>query len=204
MLSKTQLQILGIEATKAYDQMARHDLLDLPAEVATCGITARRDFWRARICAEVTGLCSFREVGQDQYKDLLSRFQTLSGNTGGAYDSAHRAAQDAACHRAPGCEYVRDMFQWLAKAGMKDGYAYAILRGPRFKKSRLEDLSEQQLKNLHNTVVNRARAKLGLGNAEDRNKQQRQRRQQAAQDEPEERHANERTYILRPPPEQPF
>lgn len=202
MLSKKQLQILGIEATRAFDTQAKNDLLDLPAEVASCGVSARRDFWRSRVCAEVTGMCSFKELTQEQYRPLLAHFQVLSGNSGAAFDSAHRSAQGAACHEAPGCEYVRDMHQWLAKAGYKPGYAAAISKA-RFKTARMEDLSERQLKQLHDTVVNRCRAKLGLGEAANRNKKQRESRQQSPPPAEPRQPSRERTYILRKP-DQPF
>lgn len=172
MLSKLQLKILGIEATRAFDVQAKHDALDLPAEVASCGISARRDFWRQRETAQVTGVCSFKEVTQRHYKPLLSHFQMLAGNAGAAFDSAHRAAQGAACHRAPGCDWVRDMHHWLSRAGFTTGYATAICKG-KFKTSSIEQLSERQLKQLHDTVVNRCRAKLSLGETANRNKGQR-------------------------------
>ncbi len=203
-LSKLQLRILAIEAGKAYEVAASNDLLDLPAEVASCGVTARRDFWRQRETAVITGLCSFKDLNQDHYRPLLAHFQTLSGNSGKAFDTAHRDAQDAACHRDPGCEYVRQMHHWMSKAGYSTGYMIAIMKAKFRGCSELTRLSENQLKQLHDTVLNRCRKKLHLSEPGAQNKKQTRSRQQAAMSPasddtaPAPQPARERTYVLKP------
>lgn len=172
-LTIKQKRILGIEATKAYDVEAKAGRLQLPGEVATCSLTARREFWRHRVVAGITQrVASFNDMWQDDYLPVLCEFQRLSGNIGKAYKTSVRQEAGAACHCAPGCEYVRDMHQWLAKAGYRDGYATAIMFA-KFKTRDITRLTESQLKQLHDTVVNRCRAKLKLGDTENRNKKQR-------------------------------
>jgi|GEM_PF-4678159 len=185
-MSPSQLQQLGIAATEAFAVMERHDLLELPREVMTESRTRRLDFWRRQQCAAVTGKCSFKELtarrGRDEYRMVLLHFQTLSGNKA-AMRTAEREVAQAACHASPGCEYVRQMHAALAEAVLQTGYLYAIVNN-RFKASRLEDLSEAQLRELLYTVRNRCRAKLGVGDAARRNKRQRgdrQERQRQAQ-----------------------
>ncbi|MFZ4764912.1 MAG: hypothetical protein ACOYMN_08140 [Roseimicrobium sp.] len=205
-MSPSQLQQLGIAATEAFAVMERHDLLELPREVMTESRTKRLDFWRRRQCAIITGKCSFRELtarqGRDEYRMVLLHFQTLSGNKA-AMRTAEREVAQAACHVSPGCEYVRQMHAALTEAKLQTGYLYAILEN-RFKAARLEDLSEAQLRELLYTVRNRCRAKLGVGNAADRNKRQRgdrQERQRQAQAQAEtqaEPPQTARTYVLNP------
>lgn len=160
MLSQPQLQQLGIAATEAFAVMERHCLLELPAEVATESRSKRMDFWRKQQCATVTGKCSFRELTvtrtRDEYRKVLLHFQTLSGSRA-AMRTAEREVLQAACHVPPGCEYVRQAFATLKKAGLHPNYLFAILRH-RFKAARIEDLDESQLKQLLFTVRNRAKA----------------------------------------------
>jgi hypothetical protein len=180
-LSYKQLKILGAEATKAFNLYESLDLLDLPAEVASYKAKKpRMDFWRHREVAKATQrVCSFKDMLQSEYRKVKTHFETLSGNLGKAYDTALRDEKDAACHRAPGCEWVRDMHHWMSKAGYSEGYKVTIMRS-RFKTSDLADLSEEQLKQLHDTIVNRCRQKLGLGDSWNRNKKQRRKPQTKA------------------------
>jgi hypothetical protein len=172
-LSTKQKRVLGMEATAAFNRLDKLDLIDLPAEVATCSKAARLEFWRHREVAAVTQrVCSFSDMSQGEYRPVLTHFQTLAGNMGKAYGTALREEVGAACHSAPGCEWVRDMHHWMAKAGYSEGYKVAIMRA-RFKTSDIADLNETQLKQLHDTIVNRCRQKLGLGEAWNRNKKQR-------------------------------
>jgi hypothetical protein len=172
-LTIKQKRILGIEATKAYDVEARAGRLQLPAEVATCSLTARREFWRHTVIAGVTRrVASASDMWQDEYLPVLREFQRLSGNSGKAYHTSVRQETGAACHCAPGCDWVRDMYHWMNQAGFKDGYV-AVIMFAKFKTRDITRLSEGQLKQLHDTVVNRCRAKLKLGDTENRNKKQR-------------------------------
>lgn len=172
-LSKKQLKILSMEATTAFTRWEDLDLLDLPAEVASCkSKKARMDFWRHREVSKATQrVCSFKDLVQEEYLKVLVHFQTLAGNSDKAYNAALRGEVDAACHRAPGCEYVRDMNQWCADAGFSKGYITVLMRS-KFKTSDITNLSERCLKQLHDTVVNRARAKLKKGDIANRNKKQ--------------------------------
>lgn len=199
-LSLKQKKILGIEAGKAFANLERHGLIELPADLRGCSKTARMDFWRQQQVAEVTQrVSSFCDAVQEEYRPLLAHFEQQAGKVAKAFDTQMKDVCDAACHREPGCAWVREMREWMAKAGYSAGYAAAIMRA-KFKTTELSRLSERQLKQLHDTVVNRCRAKLGKGHAENRNKKQRntpgQLPQQADQLPAE---PGGRTYILRPP-----
>ncbi|MBV5324284.1 MAG: hypothetical protein J0626_02890, partial [Rhodospirillaceae bacterium] len=61
----------------------------------------------------------------------------------------------------------------MSKAGYKDGYAIAIMKAKFHGITDLRLLNAGQLKQLHDTVVNRCRAKLGLGDPDSRNKKER-------------------------------
>lgn len=160
-LSIKQLRILGIEATRAFDLASKHDVLELPGEVATCSKSAQRDFWRQRVCAEVTGFCSFKQVDQTHYRPLLSRFQALSGNTGAAFKTALREERGAAATTPAGAGLVRDLWHHAAKAGLGESYVAAIVKGKtRGQTSSLNDLNLSMLQQVHDTVLKRARAKL--------------------------------------------
>lgn len=161
-LSTKQLRILGIEATRAFDLAAKHDALELPGEVATCSKSAQRDFWRQRVCAEVTGFCSFKELNQTHYRPLLSRFQSLAGNTGAAFKTQLREERGAAATTPAGAGLVRDLWHHAAKAGLSEAYVAAIVKGKtRGQTSDLADLSMRLLQQVHDTVLLRARQKLG-------------------------------------------
>jgi len=123
-LSKDQKRILGIEAVKAFEVERAAGRLHLPPDVATVSKTAQAKFWKEQVIARITQrVVSTNDVWQDEYLDVKREFERLSGNIGKAYTTSVRKETDAACHRAPGCEYVRDMHHWLAKADYKAGYA---------------------------------------------------------------------------------
>lgn len=206
-LSRDQKTQIGIHATAAWKHQSALVAIELPADMAGECKTARMKFWQHQIIADVTQrVCSASDMIDDEYLNVKAKFQSLSGESGKAYDTAHRSAQDAACHRAPGCEYVRDLNHWLAKAGYKSGYAIAIMKAKFKGITEYTRLNEWQLKQLHDTVVNRCRAKLGLGEADHRNKKQTLARLAPPQSAPESgppssRAAKERTYILKPVPQ---
>lgn len=172
MLSKLQLQQLGIAATAAFARQEALDLLDLPPDLVGSAKAQRMKFWRQRECAALTGICSFRDLDNRHYLEVKGHFETLAGKMERAFSTALRSEQNAPCHRPPGCQWVRDMNDWAARAGFRQQYIAAVMKG-KFRTVDLHALSERQLKQLHDTIVNRARAKLGLGSATSRNKAQR-------------------------------
>lgn len=202
-LSRAQKTQIGIHATAAWQHQTALGAVDLPADMAGETKTARMKFWQHQIIADVTQrVCSASDMIDDEYLDVKAKFQSLSGESGKAYDTAHRSAQDAACHRSPGCEYVRDLNHWLAKAGYQSGYAIAIMKAKFRGITDYARLSEFQLKQLHDTIVNRCRQKLGLGEPDNRNKKQRAARHQPApadaSDSSDHREQKSRTYTLKP------
>lgn len=172
MLSKLQLQQLGMAATAAYARQAALDLLDLPPDLDGATKTDRIKFWRQRECAALTGLCSFRDLDNRHYLTVKGHFEKLAGKNERAFSTALRAAADAACHRPPGCAWVREMNDWAARAGLAWAYIAAVMKS-KFKTVDLTALDERQLKQLHDTILNRARAKLGRGDPARRNKKAR-------------------------------
>lgn len=160
-LSTKQLRILGMEATQAFDLVAKHDALDLPAEVASCSKSAQRDFWRQRVCAEVTGFVSFKDLNQDHYRPLLSRFQALAGHSGAAFKTQLREERHTAATTPQGAGLLRDLWQHAAEAGLGAEYVKIIVRGKtRGQTSDVNELSMTMLQQVHDTVLKRARSKL--------------------------------------------
>lgn len=202
-LSKEQLQILGILATEAYDAQELAGSLHLPAEVASDKITARRKFWKATVVARVTQrVQSTKDMVQDEYLPLKAEFLRLGAKSKEAFDTALRDVRGSACERDPGCAWLREMYDFMQQAGVKDGYAIAIMKARKWG-SDIRALKEWQLKQLHDTVVNRCRAKLGLGlglgEAANRNKLQREAAKTSKVSAPDGEHEpKRRDYILNP------
>lgn len=168
LLSKSQLQQLGIAATAAFKRMDELDLLELPADVKTCSKSARMEFWRQRECASITPFCSFRDLPNDLYKKVKEHFEKIAGKAPSASGGSH---------------WLREMWQWANRAGLGAGYIFKVCQARRFP-TQLDQLDERQAKQLHDTILNRARAKLGLGETENRNKKQRRRVTPAAKTDP--------------------
>jgi len=224
-LSKSQKTQIGIASTAAWQALSGLGQIELPGDMAKESKTARMKFWVHQQISQITQrVCSASDMIDDEYLDVKSHFESLAGQAGKAFGTAHREAQGAACHRDPGCEYVRQIEYWMHEAGFKPGYMYAIMKG-KFKHTDLTRLNERQLKQLHDTIVNRARAKLGLGDTQNRDKKQRVQRlrdqRQARQGQappegqgdappPEPRQPSKsRDYVLRPhrkpdPDNEPF
>lgn len=176
LLSKSQIQQLGIAATRAFELQDKHGLVEMPGDMKGASKSARAEFWRHTQVAEVTQrVCSFKEAIDDEYLKLKQHFEALGGVAVKAKATATtvRLVGQAPCHTSPGCEWLRDMHDWMRKAGYKPGYMFAIMKGKFRGETKVENLSERELKALHDTVVNRCRAKLGLGSTEARNKRQR-------------------------------
>jgi hypothetical protein len=176
LLSKAQIQQLGIAATRAFEVQDKLGLAELPADLNGASKSARSEFWRHTQVSEVTQrVCSFKEAMDDEYLALKQHFEALGGVAVKAKATATtvRLVGQSPCHTAPGCEWLRDMHDWLRKAGYSTGYMVAIMKGKFRGETKVENLTEWQLKQLHDTVVNRCRAKLGLGLIETRNKRQR-------------------------------
>lgn len=174
LLTNRQKQVLAMEAAKAFAKLEKYGSLDLPAEVERSAKSVRQSVWRHQQTLLITQRVeSFTQLKQSEYRPILEHFLTLSGELGKAFDTALREINDAACHRAPGCEWLRDLHHWANRAGLGEAYITTVSRS-KFKTSRMEELSERQLEQLHDTIVNRARAKLGLGETAERNKKQRQ------------------------------
>jgi hypothetical protein len=176
-LSNKQKQILSIEAAAAFARLDKVGGIHLPAEVERSATSQRQTFWRHQQTAEVTGFDSFTKLTQSHYLPLLAHFQKLSGKSGPAFDNALKNEQGSTMDREPGCAWVRDMMHLASKAGLSTNYILTIQRS-KFGRAETRDLTEAQLKQLCDTVINRARQKLGLGSPENRNKKQREQRQQ--------------------------
>jgi len=175
-MSPKQLKQLGIAASDAVAHQRALGVFEMPADMRCASKSAQNDFWRHQQVALATQrVCSFKDMVQDEYVKVIQHFEALAGPAykTRAIKSTVRLVEDAACQRAPGCEYVRDMYFWLAKAGYKEGYAIAIMKAKFRGITDLRLLREHQLKQLHDTVVNRCRAKLGLGDPDSRNKKER-------------------------------
>lgn len=166
LLSHSQLQQLGIAATAAFKVQAAHDLLDLPLDVQRCTKSAQIEFWRQRECASITGICSFRELDQRHYLAVRDYFQKLAGITPQPSSFSHHPSDATANH------WLTEMWKWAAKAGLHPSYVAIIARN-KFGHVNYEQLTLEQSKQLHDTLLNRARAKLGKGHTENRNKKQR-------------------------------
>lgn len=203
-LSKSQKTQLGILGTAAWQRQLDLGQVQLPGDLATASKTARMKFWIHQVIGEVTQrVCTAADMVDDEYLPVKARLEVLAGQSGRGYDTAHREAQGAACHRDPGCAWVREMRQFMAQAGLNEAYLVAIMKGKFRGCSQIERLSEWQLKQLHDTIVNRCRAKLGKGSTQTRNQKQRRDRQAGAgatvaAEQPPAGNGQGRTYILRP------
>jgi hypothetical protein len=176
MMSKDQLIQLGIAATAAVKHQRMVGAFEIPPDMANASKSAQNEFWRHQQVALATQrVCSFKDMVNDEYNLVMQHFEALAGPfwKGRATKRTVKVIENADCDRAPGCEYVRDLRHWMAKAGFKDGYLFVILQ-QRFKGADIRSLRTWQLKQLHDTIVNRCRAKLGLGDPDNRNKKQRQ------------------------------
>lgn len=176
LISHRQKQILAMEAADAFQRLDSLHGIIVPPEVERSARSVRMDYWRHQQTLEVTGRVeSFTEVQQSEYRPLLEHFQKLSGKLGGAFNTALREIKNAAMHSAPGCEYVRDLWHWAGLAGLGADYV-ATVRRAKFQRRDMEQLTTAELKQLHDTIVNRARAKLEKGDPANRNKLQRRSR----------------------------
>lgn len=206
-LSTSQKTQLGIVSTAAYKHQLALGRVTVPGDMAKESKTAQMKFWiHQEIAASTKRVCTASDMVDDEYLSVKSHFQLLTGEAGKAYDTAHRDTQGAACHREPGCEYVRQIHHWLSKAGYAQGYMIAIMKAKFKGISEITRLNEWQLKQLHDTVVNRCRKKLNLGDDMNRNKKQRASRQNEAPGTKNEEppRPKERTYILhKPAPQRP-
>lgn len=226
-LSAKQIRQLGIVSSAAAKHQRALGVLTaeaLPADMRTASKTEQDKFWRHQQVALCTQrVCSFNDMINDEYRPMMQHFEALAGPDykERAVASTVRTVENAACHRVPGCEWVRDMYHWLAKAEYKEGYAIAIMKAKFRGITDIRLLREHELKQLHDTVVNRCRAKLGKGDPDNRNKKERfghgpaatpqPRRQPAAETPPLPPQApangsppppvsRSRTYILKPRP----
>lgn len=190
-MSRDQLQQLGIAATAAvkHQRMIGEICAEkLPPDLRTASKSDQNEFWRHQQVAQVTQrVASFKDLadlrpqgGPDEYSLMMQHFEALAGPfwKGRATKRTVRIVEDADCDRVPGCTYVREMANWMAKADFHfPNYFLPIIRRWRDASgAKIEDyrrLRTWQLKQLHDTVVNRARAKLGLGDADNRNKKAR-------------------------------
>jgi len=181
-MSRKQLRQLGIAATAAARHQRAIGMLTaaaMPPDMRTASASAQNEFWRHQQIALATQrVCSFRDMVQSEYNLVMQHFEALAGPDyqGRATDRTVRTIENAACHRAPGCEYVRQMYDFCAQAGYKPGYAIAIMKGKFRGITDIRLLNECELKQLHDTVLNRCRKKLGKGDSENRNKKQRAQR----------------------------
>lgn len=175
-MSTAQLKQLGIAASAAVAYQRTLGAVDVPADMRTASKSAQNEFWRHQQIALATQrVCSFKDMVQDEYRLVIQHFEALAGPDykTRAVSSTVRVIEDAACHKAPGCEYVRDMYFWMSKAGYKEGYMIVIMKAKFRGITDLRLLRGNQLKQLHDTLVNRCRAKLCLGDPDSRNKKDR-------------------------------
>jgi len=168
-LSKSQLQQLGIAATAAAAHQRSVGSFSVPPDMATASKSAQNEFWRHQQVALATQrVCSFKDMTQAEYRPVMQHFESLAGPTyaSRAADSTAAVIDGAACDRAPGCHFMRELYHWLSKAGYKEGYAIAIMKAKFKGITDIRRLNDYQLKQLHDTVVTRCRAKLGLSHGE--------------------------------------
>jgi len=175
-MSPKQLRQLGIAASAAVAHQRSLGVIVMPPDMQSASKSAQNEFWRHQQIAVATQrVCSFKDMAQSEYKTVLQHFEALAGGAfkQRAVNHTCDVIEAPACQRAPGCEYVRDMYFWMSKAGYKDGYAIAIMKNKFRGITDLRLLNAGQLKQLHDTVVNNARNKLGLGDADNRRKKER-------------------------------
>lgn len=178
MMSSAQLKQLGIAASAAVKHQRLVKALSaetMPPDLRGASASAQNEFWRHQQVALVTQrVCSFKEMSQAEYNSVMQHFEALAGPfwKGRALKRTVKVIDGADCDRAPGCEYLRDMRHWMSKAGLHESYCLPIMK--RWQATEIRALRTWQLKQLHDTVVNRCRAKLGLGDAANRNKKARQ------------------------------
>ncbi len=175
-MSPKQLRQLGIAASAAVAHQRSLGVIVMPPDMQSASKSAQNEFWRHQQIALATQrVCSFRDMVQKEYKPVLQHFEALAGEAFQQRAENHTCdvIEAPACQRAPGCEYVRDMYHWMAKAECKESYIIPIMKGKFRGITDLRLLNERQLKQLHDTVVNNARNKLGLGDADNRRKLER-------------------------------
>ncbi len=177
-MSSAQLKQLGIAASAAVAHQRSLGAFEagMAADMRTASKSAQNEFWRHQQVALATQrVCSFKDMTQAEYRPVMQHFEDLAGPgyKTRAVNSTVRVVENAACHRSPGCEYVRDMREWMTKAEYKEGYMIVIMKGKFRGITDLRLLNNRQLKQLHDTVVNNARNKLGLGDPDNRRKQER-------------------------------
>lgn len=181
-LSAKQIRQLGIVSSAAVAHqraIGALTLASLPADMRTASKSAQNEFWRHQQVALATQrVCSFKDMVNDEYRPTMQHFEALAGDAykARAVNSTVRVVEDAACHRVPGCEYVRDMYVWMKDAGFSEGYRVHIAKAKFGGITDLRMLSTHQLKQLHDTIVNNARKKLELGDDADRRKKERAKR----------------------------
>ncbi len=175
-MSPSQLTQLGIAASAAVARQRSLGALVMPPDMQSASKSAQNEFWRHQQVALATQrVCSFKDMIQDEYKLVLQHFEALAGPGYQSRATQHTCdvIEGPACQRAPGCEYVRDMYHWMSKAGFGEGYRIHIAKSKFKGETDLRLLGEVQLKQLHDTIVNNARRKLGLGSAANRRKKER-------------------------------
>lgn len=175
-MSPKQLKQLGIAASAAVAHQRSLGVIVMPPDMQSASKSAQNEFWRHQQVALATQrVCSFRDMVQKEYKPVLQHFEALAGGAfqQRAVNHTCDVIEAPACQRAPGCEYVRDMYHWMAKAEYKESYIIPIMKGKFRGITDLRLLNVGQLKQLHDTVVNNARHKLGLGDADNRRKLER-------------------------------
>ena len=92
-LSKPQVALLGALASEAFAFQDKHDLLDLPAEVASDTKTNRAKFWRQRVRAEVTGHTELSDCRQLHFRKLKGKLLELARRRGLRNEPARRAGR---------------------------------------------------------------------------------------------------------------
>ncbi|MBE7497094.1 MAG: hypothetical protein HS117_19305 [Verrucomicrobiaceae bacterium] len=158
-LSKAQVAALGALATEAFAWQDKHDLLDLPAEVASDTKANRMKFWRQRVRAQVTGFTELSDCRQRHYRRLKSKLLELAGRAGEAFDTNLREERAAAAHTPAGAALLREMWQIAKVAGFGPGYIKAII-SDKWGTSDVNDLSLGQLRGLIGQIRRRADSKL--------------------------------------------
>jgi hypothetical protein len=157
-LSKPQVALLGALASEAFAFQDKHDLLDLPAEVASDTKTNRAKFWRQRVRAEVTGHTELSDCRQLHFRKLKGKLLELAGRAGEAYETNLREEQAAASTTPAGAALLREMWHIAAKAGLGANYIKVMIK-PKCHTSDVNDLTMDQLKGLIAQIRHRAASK---------------------------------------------